>query len=48
MNPWRAPAAMLAMSERIGPDYLGYLIPLVTFILATAAVVALYRRFMKP
>jgi hypothetical protein len=37
----------LSTTERIGPEYLGTLLPLVTFLIALFAVVALYRRFMK-
>jgi hypothetical protein len=44
MNPV---ALLLAATERIGPDYLGHLIPLATFLIALVSVVALYRRFMK-
>lgn len=32
---------------RIGPAYLGYLIPLVLLIIAYSGVVILYRRFTK-
>ena len=39
--------ALLLVNERIGPAYLGYLIPGVTLLVALAAVVALYRRFMN-
>ncbi len=39
--------ALLAASERIGPDYLGYVIPFATFVLALCSVIALYRRFMN-
>jgi len=35
-----------AASERIGPAYLGVLIPLAVFLVAFAAVWLLYRRFM--
>lgn len=37
----------LIQSERIGAGYLGYLIPLLTFLLALGSVIALYRRFAK-
>ena len=37
----------LVQSERIGPGYLGTLIPLVTFLIAVGAVWFLYRRFAK-
>jgi hypothetical protein len=43
----RQALALLAGSERIGPDYLGYAIPAATLILALCAVIALYRRFMN-
>jgi len=33
--------------DRIGPAYLGYLIPIILFIIALLAVVILYRRFTK-
>lgn len=39
--------AMLAGIGRIGPDYLGYLIPAATFFIALLSVAALYRRFVK-
>ncbi len=39
--------ALLLASERIGPAYLGWAIPLGTLLLATFSVLALYRRFMK-
>jgi len=32
---------------RIGPAYLGYLIPIILFIIAFGGVVILYRRFTK-
>lgn len=32
--------------ERIGPEYLGTLIPLAVFLIALASVWFLYRRFM--
>ena len=34
-------------TERIGPEYLGVLIPLAIFVLAAAATWLLYRRFAK-
>ena len=37
----------LVPNERIGPEYLGFIIPLMTFLIAFGAVLALYRRFMK-
>ena len=41
-------AVVLGISlERIGPEYLGTVIPLATFLIALFAVVALYRRFMN-
>jgi hypothetical protein len=39
--------ALILVNERIGPDYLGYLIPGLTFLVALTSVVALYRRFMN-
>lgn len=39
--------ALLDETGRIGPDYLGHAIPLVTFLIALLSVLALYRRFMK-
>ena len=33
-------------NERIGPEYLGTLIPLVVFLVALGSVGLLYRRFM--
>lgn len=32
---------------RIGPAYLGYLIPIVLFLIALGGVIILYRRFTK-
>jgi len=32
---------------RLGPEYLGTLIPLLTFLISLLAVIGLYRRFMK-
>jgi hypothetical protein len=40
-------SAVFAGTERIGPDYLGYVIPLATFVIALFSVVVLYRRFMN-
>ncbi len=37
----------LIQSERIGPEYLGYVIPLLMFVIALVSVVFLYRRFAK-
>jgi hypothetical protein len=37
---------LMAGAGRIGPDYLGYLIPAGTLAVALFAVIALYRRFM--
>ncbi len=39
--------SILVPSERIGPEYLGTLIPLATFLIALLSVVLLYRRFMN-
>jgi len=36
----------LVESERIGPDYLGIVIPLATFLVALLSACLLYRRFM--
>ena len=35
------------LTERIGPEYLGVLVPLAVFVLAAAATWLLYRRFNK-
>jgi hypothetical protein len=43
----RSVLALIVGGERIGPDYLGYLIPALTFLIALMSVIALYRRFMK-
>ena len=37
--------AVILLSERIGAEWLGYAIPLLTFAVALGSVVALYRRF---
>ncbi len=39
-------AALLPDIGRIGPDYLGIVVPLVTFLIALCSAVFLYRRFM--
>jgi hypothetical protein len=35
------------LTERIGPDYLGVVIPLAIFVLAAVATWLLYRRFAR-
>ncbi len=39
-------ATLLPDIGRIGPDYLGIVIPLATFLIALCSAVFLYRRFM--
>lgn len=38
---------LILQSERIGPDYLGHIIPLATFLIAFYCVWMLYRRFTR-